>query len=206
MAGTWMSVDAVMDVLTRDLVYYRKSGGGVTFCGGEPTMQHGFLSSCLKACKKAGIHTAVDTCGQVNWKVLKELLPYVNLFLYDLKHMDSVRHRELTGVGNELILANLQRINERGKPVWARVPLIPGYNDSSTNLKQLSAFVASLDSVERISLLPYNVVSGAKYQSIGKTYPLDHVVAHTRDEEKELAKMMSCSGKAVEIGTLAQRI
>jgi pyruvate formate lyase activating enzyme len=199
-AGTWMSVDQVMEVVEKDLVYYRNSGGGVTFCGGEATLQHEFLSACLKACKHAGIDTALDTCGQAKWSVLEEILPDVDLFLYDIKHMDSARHKALTGVGNELILQNLARIGRRGKPIWVRIPLIPGYNDSEENLRRVAEFALPMDTVEKISLLPYNVVSGAKYQSIGEKYQLEQVVAHSKDEEKALAKMLSRHGKKAELG------
>ena len=200
MAGKSMSVEQVMAVVGKDLVYYRNSGGGVTFSGGEATMQPEFLLACLKACKSAGIDTALDTCGQAKWSILEEMLPYVDLFLYDIKHMDSVRHKELTGVGNELILQNLGRIVRRGKPIWVRIPLIPGYNDSEDNLRKVAALVAPMGTVEKISLLPYNVVSGAKYPSIGEKYQLGQVVPHSKDEEKALAKMLSCNGKKAELG------
>lgn len=200
MAGEWLSVEQVMAAVERDLVYYRNSAGGVTFCGGEPTMQHEFLLACLEACKDLGIHTALDTCGQVKWSVLEEMLPYVSLFLYDIKHMDSARHKEFTGVGNELILENLVRIGERGKPIWVRIPLIPGYNDSEDNLRGVAEFVGPLQTVEKISLLPYNVVTGAKYRSIGKKYRLEQVVPYAKDEEKVPAKMLSHLGTKVELG------
>ncbi len=199
-AGEWMSVDRVMEIVERDLVYYRNSGGGVTFCGGEATMQPEFLSGCLRACKSAGINTALDTCGQTKWSILEDMLPDVNLFLYDLKHMDSARHKELTGFGNELILQNLRRIGRRGKPIWIRLPLIPGYNDSEDNLSRSAEFVAPMDTVEKISLLPYNVVSGAKYRAIGEKYQLEQVVPHSEDEEEALRKMLSPYGKKVELG------
>ncbi len=200
MAGKWMSVEQVLDVVGRDMVYYRNSGGGVSFCGGEAILQHEFLLACLKACQDAGIDTAVDTCGHAKWSVLEEMLPYIDFFLYDIKHMDSARHKELTGVGNELILENLEKISQRDKPIWVRVPLIPGYNDSEENLRRTAEFVAKMDAVEQISLLPYNVVGGAKYQSIGETYRLGQIVAHTKDEEKALAKMLSRIGKKTVIG------
>lgn len=200
MAGKWLSVEQVMEVVEKDRVYYRNSGGGVSFCGGEPTRQHEFLLACLKACRDVGIHTALDTCGQVKWPVLDEMLPFTDLFLYDIKHMDSTRHKELTGVGNELILENLERIGQHGKPVWVRIPLIPGYNDSEDNLRKVAELVAQMASVEKISLLPYNVVTGAKYQSIGEKYQLEDVVPNTKEKDKALAKMLSGLGKSVEVG------
>lgn len=200
MAGKWLSVEQVMEVVEKDRVYYRNSGGGVSFCGGEPTRQHEFLLACLKACRDVGIHTALDTCGQVKWPVLDEMLPFTDLFLYDIKHMDSTRHKELTGVGNELILENLERIGQHGKPVWVRIPLIPGYNDSEDNLRKVAELVAQMASVEKISLLPYNVVTGAKYQSIGEKYQLEDVVPNSKEKDKALAKMLSGLGKSVEVG------
>jgi len=200
MCGEWLSVEQVIETIEKDLVYYRNSGGGVTFCGGEPTMQHEFLLACLEACRNAGIHTALDTCGHVKWSVLEKMLPYIDLFLYDVKHMDSARHKELTGVGNELILDNLKRIAQQGKPIWVRIPLIPGCNDSEDNLRAVAEFVAPMESVEKISLLPYNVVTGAKYQSIGEKYQLEHVVPNSKDEDVALARMLSHLGKRAEVG------
>ena len=107
MVGDWLTVEKVIDIVLRDISYYKNSGGGVTFSGGEPTMQPRFLLACLKKCKEIGIHTALDTCGLVKWPIFDEILPYVDLLLYDIKDMDSEKHKQLTGVGNELILENL---------------------------------------------------------------------------------------------------
>ena len=200
MCGEWLSVEQVIETVEKDSDYYRNSGGGVTFCGGEPTMQHQFLLECLKTCKKAGIHTAVDTCGHVKWPVLEKMLPYIDLFLYDIKHLDSTRHSELTRVENELILNNLKRINEQGKPIWVRIPLIPGYNTQEDNLRAIIEFVAPMTSVEKIWLLPYNVVSGAKYQSIGEKYQLEHVVPNSRESDEARVKMLSHYSKLIELG------
>lgn len=200
MSGQWMTAEQVLATVLKDKVYYDNSGGGVTFCGGEPTMQPDFLSACLKACHDEGIHTAVDTCGQVKWPVLAEMLPCIDLFLFDIKQMDSARHRELTGVGNELILDNLQKITAAGKPVWIRIPLIPGCNDSEDNLARIAELVAPMETVERITLLPYNVVTGARYPAIGEEYRLAGIAAHTREEVKAIAGMMSAHGKKVETG------
>lgn len=200
MAGQWLTVEQVMNVVEKDIDYYRNSGGGVTFSGGEPTMQPEFLLACLKRCKDAGIHTAIDTCGFVKRSVLEQLLPYLDLFLYDLKHMDSQKHRQSTGVGNELILENLRRISEQGKPVWVRVPLIPGYNDDEENLRRIAELAGALDSVEKVSLLSYNVLTGAKYQFIGESYELEDLAPYTKDEEKALLKTLSRFGLKVELG------
>ncbi len=194
MVGEWLTVEQVMDVIKRDLVYYRNSGGGVTFSGGEPTAQPDFLASCLKACKDVGIHTALDTCGLVKWSVFEKILPYVALFLYDIKHMDSEKHKQLTGTGNELILENLRRISQQGKPIRVRIPLIPGCNDSEENLRRIAEFVRPLKSVEKVSLLPYNSAAGVKYQSIGINYELEQVTPYSKERLMTFVEFFSRLG------------
>ncbi len=200
MVGDWLTVEQVMDIVRRDMSYYKNSGGGVTFSGGEPTMQPRFLLACLKKCKEIGIHTALDTCGLVKWPVFDEILPYVDLFLYDIKDMDSEKHKKFTGVGNELILENLNRINQRGKSIWVRVPLIPGYNDSETDISRIANFIRLMKSVEKVSLLPYNSAAGAKYQFIGKHYELEHVVHQSEEKLMALVEVFSILGIEVELG------
>jgi len=200
MAGEWMTVEQVMDVVRRDTVYYKNSGGGVTFSGGEALGQPEFLTACLESCKHEGIHTAVDTSGFAKWSVLEQILPHTDLFLYDLKHMDSRQHEQMTGVGNALILENLKRIDRSGTPIWIRVPLIPGHNDSIENLRQVAAFAKTLPHVEKISLLPYNVAAGAKYSFIGRTYKLEHLDGYTKQEKPDFVKLFSSVGIEVEIG------
>lgn len=198
--GEWWTVEQLMDVIRRDLTYYKNSGGGVTFSGGEPTAQPDFLASCLKACKDIGIHTILDTCGLVKWSVFEEILPYVDLFLYDIKYMDSEKHEQLTGTGNEWILKNLRRISQRRKSIWVRIPLIPGCNDSEKNLQRIAEFVSPLKSVEKVSLLPYNNVAGAKYQLIGKDYELEYLAPHTKERMMAFVEIFSRLGVKVELG------
>ena len=195
-----MTVEQVMDIVQRDMSYYKNSGGGVTFSGGEPTMQPRFLLACLKKCKQIGINTALDTCGLAKWPVFDEILPYIDLFLYDIKEMDSEKHKQLTGVGNELILENLRRISERGKPVWIRIPLIPGYNDSEKDLRRTAEFIKQLKGIRKVSLLPYNEAAAAKYQFMGQNYKLADVVACSKEREAELVDIFSCLGIEVELG------
>jgi len=189
--GKWLTVDQIVDVVKRDMVYYNNSGGGVTFSGGEATFQPNFLTACLKACKELEIHTAVDTCGVVSWPVLETILSYTDLFLFDLKHMDSDTHKKLTGTGNELILRNLRNLSSRQKPIWIRIPLIPGCNDSDENLRATADFVKPLAGVEKITLLPYNDATSAKYGFIGKEYTLEGTVPHPDDEYREIVKAFS---------------
>lgn len=200
MVGEWLTVKQVINFIERDLVYYKNSGGGVTFSGGEPTMQPQFLAKCLKASKDLGIHTALDTCGFVEWSVFEKLVPYVDLFLYDIKHMDSAKHKQFTGVGNELILENLKEINQRGKPIWVRIPLIPGYNDSEENFHRIADLLRQLKAVDKVSLLPYNTAAGAKYQFIGKNYALEHLVPHPKERAMAFVELFSCLGMKAALG------
>ena len=172
-SGREMTVQQVMADIEREIPFYDESGGGVTFSGGEPLMQPGFLSALLKACRKQEIHTVVDTSGFANWNVFERIRADVDLFLYDLKHMDSIRHREVTGVPNEPILENLRRLNAAGAKCIVRIPLIPGINDDERNLVESGNFLASLSHIQSIELMGYHDIARAKYEALGREYPLN---------------------------------
>ena len=127
--GRRMTVEQVLAEIERDRVFYEQSNGGVTFTGGEPLAQPHFLLALLSACRGHGLHTAVDTSGFTPWKVLDKIRPFVDLFLYDLKLMDDVRHRQWTDSSNKIILSNLQKLAEWGHNLLVRIPIIPGIND-----------------------------------------------------------------------------
>jgi pyruvate formate lyase activating enzyme len=207
MVGEWLTVDQVMDVVRRDAVYYENSGGGVTFSGGEPTAQPSFLAACARQCREEGIHTTLDTCGFVQWPVLDTVLPHIDLVLFDLKHMDSQEHERLTGVDNLLILENLRRIDQQAKPIWIRIPLIPGYNDSEENLGRIAAMARHLTALKKISLLPYNSAAGAKYRLIGRDYSLEGL-EYSQKREQEILRLFAVIRKTVEIerGTIRSTI
>jgi pyruvate formate lyase activating enzyme len=200
MVGEWLTVEQVMDIVGRDLTYYRNSGGGVTFSGGEPTVQHEFLISCLQSCKNLGIHTALDTCGYAKWSVWEEILPYTDLLLYDIKCIDSRKSQEFSAVGNELILENLKKISQKGKSIWIRIQLIPGHNDSEDNLRGIAEFIRPLKGVRKVSLLPYNPAAGVKYEFIGKNYALEDLTPHSEERAEGFARIFSRLGIRVELG------
>ena len=133
-AGRDVSVEELVKVIQQDSVFYWSSGGGVTCGGGEATAQSEFLIAALKECQRRGIHTALETCGLTDVSVMEELVKYVDLFLYDIKHIDSEKHRTLTGHGNERMLGNLEWLLQSGAHVIIRMPLIKGYNDSRADL------------------------------------------------------------------------
>ncbi len=171
-SGKEMTVSNVMAQVEREIPFYDESDGGVTFSGGEPLMQPGFLAAMLKACKKQEIHTVVDTSGFANWQVFEQIRGEVDLFLYDLKMMDSEKHREVTGVGNEVILSNLWKLSERGHRIVVRVPLVPGINDDEQNLLASGKFLASFPKIESVEIMGYHDIAQAKYEALGMQYKM----------------------------------
>lgn len=171
--GRWVSAEEVFDVVKKDCIFYEKSGGGVTLSGGDPLAQPDFSIAILKLCKNNYIHTAIETCGHAPWKTFKEVLEYVDLVLYDFKHMDPEKHEKYTGVSNNLILENAKRIcNELSIPMWARMPIIPGYNDSPDNIEATAKFIAEElgKSVKQVNLLPYHRLGETKFERLEREY------------------------------------
>ncbi|MBE8540248.1 glycyl-radical enzyme activating protein [Geoglobus acetivorans] len=159
----------VLEEVRKDTVFYRNSGGGVTFSGGEPYSQPGFLLEMLRLCRDEGISTAVDTSGHAPWKSIDATLELVDLFLYDLKDYDSQRHRRLTGVGNEIILDNLRRLLLTSDVV-IRVPFIPSYNfQSPEDFNGFLNLLLRLDA-ERVDVLPYHSLSRDKYRWLDREF------------------------------------
>ncbi len=167
-AGEEWSIDRLVGEIERDLLFYDESGGGVTLSGGEPLAQAPFSISLLTECRKRRIHTAVDTCGYAEWEVLRDVARSADLVLYDVKHANADRHRELTGVPNERILENLRRLNGEGCTLWIRIPVIPGLNDAPEEIAALGGLVAELDAVEAVHLLPYHRGGEAKRERLGR--------------------------------------
>ncbi len=163
--GKTITVAEGLDLALEDREYY-EPGGGVTLSGGEPLLQADFCRDLLAGLKQAGVHTAVDTCGCVNWAAFEAVLPFTDLFLVDFKHADSATHRRLTGQGNELIVANLRRLSAAGADIEIRMPLIPGCNDSDENLRATGNLLAELN-LCRVKVLPYHAMARSKYTALG---------------------------------------
>ncbi|MBR5546227.1 MAG: glycyl-radical enzyme activating protein [Clostridia bacterium] len=166
--GREYTVDEVLSEVLKDKAYYDRSGGGVTFSGGECMLQIDFLAEMLQKCKENGIHTAVDTAGHVPFEHFERILPFTDLFLYDLKLPDSEQHRQYTGVGNELILTNLQKLFQAGAHLWIRIPVIPGVNDQPETMQQIKDWLDQNGTPEKIELLPYHAMGENKYRALGK--------------------------------------
>ena len=166
--GKEYTVDEVLREVLKDKSFYESSGGGVTFSGGECMLQIDFLTEILKACKENGIHTAVDTAGHLSYERFEQIIPYTDLFLYDVKCMDSDKHKQYTGVGNELILDNLKKLLAAGMPVWVRIPIVPTVNDTEEELQKIKEYIFSFGSTEKIELLPYHAMGEHKYAATNK--------------------------------------
>ena len=166
--GKEHTVDEVLKEVLKDKAFYETSGGGVTFSGGECMLQIDFLAEILKKCKENGIHTAVDTAGHIPFESFEKILPYTDLFLYDIKIFDSQKHKQYVGVGNELILENLKKLFERKAKLWIRIPIIPDVNDSIEEIRKIKDFLKTIGTAEKIELLPYHTMGENKYRAIGK--------------------------------------
>ncbi len=168
-AGKFMTVEEVLAEVMSDEIFYRNSGGGVTISGGEPLFQPEFVRELLKALKNKGIHTALDTCGFAKWEVMESVLEYVDLVLFDIKHMDTSAHIIGTGQNNSLILENARKAAARNR-LWVRFPLIPGFNDSEENIRRTAEFGYEIGA-EQVSLLPYHEWGTPSYARLGREYP-----------------------------------
>lgn len=187
--GRYLTVAQVMAEIERDRSFYLNSGGGVTFSGGEPTAQPEFLLEICRAAQACRLHTTLDTCCYVSWKVFQPILRHVDLVLCDIKHMDSAEHRRLTGVPNGLILDNIRRIAAMGLPIYIRTPLVPGCNDSEENIAATAAFIATLPNVKRFDILPYHRLGEPKWRQLERRYDLHDVPPPNREHVFALADM-----------------
>lgn len=167
--GKEYTADEILTEVLKDKAYYENSDGGITCSGGECMLQPDLLAELLKRCKEAGIHTAVDTAGHVPFSHFEKVLPYTDLFLYDIKHMDTAKHKEYVGVGNERILENLQKLMESAATIWIRIPVIPGFNDSIEHMQQVKSFLDRSGKTEKVELLPYHAMGKSKYAALGQT-------------------------------------
>jgi len=201
LVGKKMTATEVMKEVEKDMVFYDESGGGVTFSGGEPLMQPDFLHSLLKACKRLGIHTAVDTCGYADSDIFSRISKHVDLLLYDLKIINDEKHMRFTGVSNKLILENLKRLSSNGRKITVRFPLIPGINDNEEDILELGTFVSSLGNVKELSILPYHKGGFEKVKRLKK--PQDSLfVSHPPSVERlsETEKELGGFGLKIQIG------
>lgn len=196
--GKRVSVSELMQEIEKDIPFYEESGGGVTVSGGEPLAQPMFLNAFLSACKKEGLHTALDTSGHAKTEIVTKISENVDLFLYDLKVMDDRKHKLYTGVSNKPILNNLKRLDSLGKRIFVRFPLTPGVNGDEENIRAMVEFVSGFKSVEEIDILPYHKLGIEKAKRLGKAVKL---FEKPSDEMVEgVARELKSFGLKVKIG------
>lgn len=198
--GREATVDELIAEIERDVIFYDESGGGVTFSGGECLMQVEFLHALLAQCKARHIHTTVDTTLCVPWAPIERVRGLVDLFLCDLKMLDSAKHLELTGVANEEILANLHRLDQLGERIILRFPLIPGINDAPETIDGMGRLAAALHHVVRLDVLPYNEGGRAKAARLGGELQLLDVRPPTPEQIAAVASRLEGYGLEVKVG------
>jgi pyruvate formate lyase activating enzyme len=198
--GRHWTVAEVMAEVQKEIPFFADSQGGVTFSGGEPLAQPDFLEELLLACGRLGLHRAVDTSGFAPAETVLRIARHTDLFLFDLKHMDPAAHRRATGVDNAPILANLRLLAQAGTRVQLRLPLIPGLNDSDSNIRQTGLLAADLPGVDGIDVLPYHATAKGKYAKLGLPYPGADIPAAEPQQTERAAEILRNCGLTVRIG------
>jgi len=197
--GKEMSAAEVIAAAVRDAAFYA-GRGGLTLTGGEPTFQPAFTQAILKLARAEGLHTAIETCGACTWTTLEELLPDLDLVLFDLKHMDADVHRKFTGGDNVSSLDNLRRTAKWGIEVAVRVPLVPGFNTSPDNLDATAAYIDSLAGKPAVHLLPYHTLGKAKYRALGMDYAMKDAPPMDMKTAEEMTAPFRARGLEVIVG------
>lgn len=197
--GQYRSVKDVLDEVLQDKLFYRNSGGGITLSGGEPLSQSTFVRNLLAECKKEGLHTTLETAGHGSWKDMETILPFVDLILFDIKHLDSGKHQKATGIKNNILIENLQKAAAISN-IWFRVPLIAGFNDSAGHIKEIASLGKNIG-VQKISLLPYHEGGKSKCEQLGAPYGFPDGRAPGQKRISELKKIIEKAGLAVSVGS-----
>jgi len=167
-AGKEMTVQAVIDEVLKDRVFYQNSGGGMTLSGGEPMQQFEFTRELLRAAKQNNLHTCIETSGCSSWNRYAEIIPYVDIFLYDIKETNAELHLKYTGVSNQLLVDNLIKLDRAGSATMIRCPIIPGLNDRPEHFETIASIANRLEHVQEINILPYHPLGNSKSNRLGK--------------------------------------
>lgn len=186
LCGQEMTVGEVMDEVMVDYLYYRNSEGGVTLSGGEPMAQFEFTRALLQDAKRRGLHTCIETSGYAQSQKFNEIMPYVDLFLYDIKGTDPQAHKAHTGVGNRLILDNLELLHRNGAQILLRCPIIPGVNDSDTHLSGVAQLTERLPGISGVEIMPYHDMGKGKWKELGRKYSMSELKTVCEEEKQNL--------------------
>ncbi len=198
--GRDITVAEVLEQVKKDRPYYARSGGGMTLSGGESLMQYRFAADLLRGAKEAGINTALESTACADYEKIRALLENLDTYLLDIKHIDSRKHKEFTGVGNELILANALKLSEDAKKLVIRVPVIPGFNNTEAEILEIAKFAADLKNVTHIHLLPYHRLGYDKYIGLGREYTMGDTPLNTAEHIARLKRVAESTGLICEIG------
>ena len=198
--GRDVTVEEVMSEITKDMPYYRRSGGGVTLSGGEALNQPEFAVALLEACHDYGINTAIESTSFADYNVIERYLPHLDYYLMDIKHMDSKKHEEFTGRPNHLMLENARRIAESGTNLIIRVPVIPTFNHTEEEIKAIADFAGTLPGVKELHLLPYHRLGIDKYEGLGRSYTMPDIEPLSNEYMEKLLDAAGTSGLHCQIG------
>ena len=200
--GQDVTVAQVMETVEKDRPYYNRSGGGLPLSGGESLCQPEFARDLLHAAKAVGINTAMESMGCAKWEVIEQILPYLDHYLMDIKHMDSAKHKAFTGKGNELMLENAGKIAASGQiRLSIRVPVVPTFNDTPEEIRAIARFADGLPGVEDIYLLPYHRLGQDKYEGLGRTYELPDLLPPEQSHMERLRhEVTGCTKLRCHIG------
>lgn len=194
--GQDITVAEVMEIVEKDRPYYARSGGGLTLSGGESLCQPEFAGDLLHAAKAVGINTAMESMGCAKWEIIEGILPYLDHYLMDIKHMNSAKHKQFTGKGNELMLENAGKIAASGQTrLSIRVPVIPTFNDSPEEIRDIARFADKLPGVEDIYLLPYHRLGQDKYEGLGRAYELPDILPPEPQHMEMLKRVVEANSK-----------
>ncbi len=199
LVGKNITVKNLMKEIIKDEVFYEESDGGVTFSGGEPLMHADYLSDVLKICKDKGIHTTVDTSGYIDWNQFEKIVDKVDLFLFDIKHMNNEKHIKYMGVGNVVILENLKKLSQRGSNIYIRLPLIAGINDEDENIDAVVDFLSNLNIIQ-VNLLPFHKMGMDKYKRLNRSYKLSGLEKPKDEDIDKIAEKFKSAGIKIKIG------
>ncbi|MBO5411770.1 MAG: glycyl-radical enzyme activating protein [Clostridia bacterium] len=198
--GQDVTVEELLPELLADVPYYRRSGGGITLSGGEILGQAEFARDLLRACKDHGLHTAVESTANAPFEKIREILPYLDLYLMDVKHMDSAKHKEFTTAGNELILENARKLAESDVELIIRTPVVPTFNDTAEEIRAIAKFAGTLPNVKELHLLPYHRLGQDKYSGLGRKYALAEIQPPSQEKMEYLQSVAEESGLKIQIG------
>ena len=198
--GRDVTVREVIDEVLKDRPYYRRSGGGLTISGGEALFQPEFAAALLRAAKESGITTALESTACAPFEIIQTLLPFLDLYLMDIKHINAEKHQRFTGVSNEWVLENAVKLAKEARQLIIRVPVVPTFNDTPAEIADIARFATSLDGVREIHLLPYHRLGMDKYRGLGREYPMGDRLPPSQETMQELCAVAASFGLQAKIG------